>query len=591
MIPESTLAQIQERTDIVELVSGYVPLKRVGRSFKANCPFHHEKTPSFIVNPDKQIFHCFGCGVGGNVFSFFMKIEKRDFRDAVEVLADRAGIEIPDDRPQDTEAARRSAQLVQANGFAVEFYRGVLRDRPEAQGARDYLRRRGVLEKTLEDFRVGFAPDSWDALQRAAKTGAVTEAALERAGLVIGRREGGGYYDRFRNRVIFPILDMKGACVAFGGRVMDDATPKYLNSPETEIYSKGRHLYGLFQARQAVRELDQAIVVEGYMDLIACHQAGVVNVVASLGTALTPEQVRLVKRHTHNVVMLYDADKAGEAATLRGLELFLEEGVEVKVVRLEKGHDPDSFLRERGAGPFREALAAAKNLFEYKLGLLKDRHPAGTVEGKVRIATEMVGVLHKVRNEILRAAWTKELSRDLGLPEEALFAEMRKAAPGPERGGPSPARPEGEVPLLERLLLGLVLDSIEFARTARGAELMPDDFRHPAARRVAGRLLTEDPGVSGAAVLMNFFKDDPEAIEAISLAAAEADRIDGAAEKTKCLFDCLLKVKRSRLRNEREGLRSELLTAERQGDQNRISRLMYDLEELNKREKRIHEKK
>lgn len=589
MIPETTLTQIQERVDIVEIVGGYVPLKRAGRSFKAPCPFHPEKTPSFIVNPDKQIFHCFGCGVGGNVFGFLMKIEKRDFRDVVEMLAERMGIEIPKDRPVNEEVSKRAALFAKANQAAMDFYHKILQSGREAEKARDYLRRRGIREKTIEDFKIGYAPEAWDSFYRAVKSD-VPEAVLEKAGLLIAKKEGGGYYDRFRHRVIFPILDAKGVCVAFGGRVLDDSLPKYLNSPETEIYVKGRHLYGLFQARRAIREIDQAIVVEGYMDLIACHQAGVENVVASLGTALTGDQVRLIKRNTANVIMLYDADKAGEMATLRGLELFLEEGLEVKIVRLAKGHDPDSFIKEFGVERFREELAAAKTLFDFKLSVLKNQHPAGTLEGKVKIANEMVQLFAKVPNEILKAAWTRELSKELSISEEALFAEMRKAKEPAKPAAKTEARLSGAgpVPPLEKILLGLTFEP-DFLRAAQ-QELRAEDFRHPTVRRVmAGLLASATTAVP--AQLMNLYKDDPEAVETILAASAEADKLDSPVDRKKSFEDCLLKVRRARLTVEREGLRTEILDAERHGDKNRISQLMAHLEALNKRDRQINEKK
>ncbi|MBI2095309.1 MAG: DNA primase [Candidatus Omnitrophica bacterium] len=402
MIPDAVLSQIQERLDIVEVVSDFVPLRRAGRNFKANCPFHEERTPSFVVNPDKQIFHCFGCGVGGNVFSFLMKFEKKDFREVVEALAEKTGVEIPKDRTENPAAQKRTAQALEANRLALEFYHECLLTKAEAQTARRYLESRGIRRETIEHFKIGYAPESWDALYRALKDRA-SEETLEKNGLVLPKK-GGGFYDRFRGRVIFPILDAKGICVAFGGRVLDQSLPKYLNSPESEIYSKGRNLYGLFQARKSVRENDGAVVVEGYMDLIACHQAGVTGVVASLGTALTEEQARLIRRHTSNVTILYDADKAGEMATLRGLEIFLEQALEVKVVRLPEGHDPDSYLQERGGEALKAELAGAKSLFEFRLSLAKAKHDAGALEGRVKIANEMALLLGKVRGRAEAAA-------------------------------------------------------------------------------------------------------------------------------------------------------------------------------------------
>lgn len=592
MIPDSVLNQIQERTDIVELVAAHVTLRRAGRSFKACCPFHHEKTPSFIVNPDRQTFHCFGCNVGGNVFGFLMKIERKDFREVVEQLADRCGVEIPKDKPVDTEAARRTAVFAKANQIAADFFRKTLLESREAEDARAYLKKRGIDAATAEEFNLGFAPDAWDALLKVLRP-EVQDALLERTGLFLPKK-GGGHYDRFRNRVMFPIVDMKGACVAFGGRVMDDSTPKYLNSPETEAYVKGRHLYGLFQGRKAIRDEDVAIVVEGYMDLIACHQAGAQNVVASCGTALTTEQARLIRRSTNNVVMLYDADKAGEAATLRGLEIFLEEGMDVKIVRLPEGHDPDSYVREQGAGRFRSELSAAKTLFEYKLSVLKQKYGANGLEGKVKIANEMVTLFAKVKNEILRSAWLRELSKDLSLSEEALAAEMRKAPREGHAGWPQAPKadaaylPAGrlEAPIVEKQVVGILLELPALVATAR-EELRVDDFKHPLMRKIASEVFAAEAPMS-AARLITFYKEDPDAARAISLACAEADIL---ADKKKAFADCVAVLKRSRIKNRLTSLRSEIAEAERAGDKGRLNRLMRDFNELNKGMRQIDEKK
>ncbi|MBI3315776.1 MAG: DNA primase [Candidatus Omnitrophica bacterium] len=585
MIPEAVLNQIQERTDIVELISGYLPLRKAGRSFKAPCPFHPEKTPSFFVNPDKQIFHCFGCGAGGNVFSFVMKQEKKDFLEAVEMLAERAGVEIPAWRASNPAADERAALLMKAAERAADFFHRQLTESTEASKAREYFKKRGIAGTTAARFKLGYAPDSWDALYRGLKAD-FSESVLERSGLVISKKEG-GFYDRFRNRVIFPILDIKGSCLAFGGRVLDDSLPKYLNSPETELYSKGRHLYGFFQAKTSVREQDAVVVVEGYMDLITCHQAGVENVVASLGTALTPDQVRLIKRHTKNVIILYDSDTAGEMATLRGLELFLEEGLEVKIVRLLKGHDPDSFLKAFGAGRLKEELKNAQTLFEYKLGILKARWDARTLEGKVKIANEMVGLFAKVQNEILRAAWTQALSEELGLSEEALLAEIRRSDAKPQSAArPAENAPKTELPAAEKLLLGLMLEEDFFLEKAR-LSLVADDFQHVKLREIARRILENEGGFVSAAQFINVFSEDAEAARVISMACAE---IAAAVDKPKTFDDCLRWVKRSQSAREREGLQVQILAAQQAGDKNRISRLLYDLHQLNKGMKEIYEK-
>lgn len=584
MIPEAILSQIQDRLDIVEIISAHIPMKRAGRNFKACCPFHGEKTPSFMVSPDKQIFHCFGCGVGGNVFSFLMKIEKKDFREVVEMLADRVGVEIPKDK-QNTQAVERLSLFVNANIAAQNFFHETLLKKPEGEKGRSYFQKRGIREKTITEFKLGYAPESWDGLMRAVK-GSVPEKVLESLGLIMAKKDG-GFYDRFRGRVMFPILDGKGNPVAFGGRVLDDSLPKYMNSPESEIYIKGRHLYGLHQARKSIREKDFVIIVEGYMDLIACFQAGVENVLASLGTALTPDQVRLVKRHTKNVIMLYDADKAGEMATMRGLELFLEEAVEVKVVRLPKGHDPDSFIKEFGKQAFEKEIAQAQTLFDYKLGHLKELYDARSLEGKVKIANEMVLLFAKVQNEIQRAAWVRELAKQLNVSEDALTAELKKGngkAKPSKSEAPAPAKKES--PSVEKLLLGLWLEHPDYLEKSRdGVE--PADFRHEKIKLIANRLLAS--GYQTVRDIMNEFKEDAEAIEILSAATAEMEK-EGSKERM--LSDCLFQIRETRLHERGQSIRTkELPEAEKSGDKNLRNELLSELTQIRRQEEEIKKKK
>ena len=584
MIPEATLDQIQDRADIVEIISALVPLRRAGRNLKANCPFHQEKTPSFVVNPDKQIFHCFGCGAGGNVFSFLMKFEKKDFLEVVESLAERVGIEIPKEKNRDAASSERWELLLKTHRLAQEFYHQFLLKHQEASDAREYLEKRGLSQKTIEDFKIGFAPESWDTLTAALRK-QFPESLLEKSGLVLPRKEG-GFYDRFRKRIIFPILDAKGQCIAFGGRVMDDSVPKYLNSPETEIYVKGRHLYGLAQARSSIRELDAAIVVEGYMDVIGCVQAGVTNVVASLGTALTPDQVRLVKRQTQNVFILYDADKAGEMATQRGLELFLEEGMEIRIVRLPEGHDPDSYIRDAGIERFRAAMGAAQPLFDYRLALLKKQHGVATLDAKVKIANEMVKLFSRVRNEILVSAWTRALASELQLSETALQSETKKSKESAANHYlTAPRVPETrpvsqEIRPAERLLLGLLLERPDLLRLA-GGSLTAEEFENASVKKTFSRLreLAQAGREATVAHLINVFGEDEETGRLLTSASAEAERV---TEKEKAFEDCLTWMRRSRLHGQREELQTRILEAQKEGDHDRIRALMRDFGELNK---------
>jgi len=582
MIPESVIRLIQDRVDIVEVIGSVVPLRRAGRNFKAPCPFHPEKTPSFMVSPDKQIFHCFGCGAGGDVIGFVMKFEKKDFREAVESLADRAGVEIPRDSREDPKVAERRALFAKANGLAAEFYHRTLLTDRGAQGARDYLKRRGLSEATISEFKIGVAPEAWDAFYRIASK-QVPEEILERAGLLIRRKEG-GFYDRFRNRIMFPIHDNRGECVAFGGRVLDDSLPKYLNSPETEIYTKGRHLYGLYQAKRAVREADRIFIVEGYMDLVSCHQAGVREVAASLGTALTTDQARLIRRHTKNVFILYDSDRAGEMATQRGLEICLEEDLEVRIVRLPEGHDPDSFIKEFGTERFQQETAKSRSLFEYKLDVLKKIHDAQTIEGRVRIANDFVPIFAKVKNEILKSAWVRELARELSLPESALLSEAERKAI-PSKAGPV-ATPAGVSILrpVERWLLGLLFEQPMLLDVAR-QEVLPEDFENAVARRIVERLFSFKAGETvKAGHWISAFREEPDAMETISRACAEAENV---AEKEKVFGDCVSQLKKGRLDRQRRRFMDELGVAHREGDQSRIAKILAHLDDLNRQERQL----
>jgi len=418
--------QVRARTDIVEVVSGHVLLKKAGKNYLGLCPFHSEKTPSFTVSPDKQLFYCFGCQEGGDVFTFLEKKEGMSFREALEYLAEAAGVSLPE--AEDPESRRRAA-LVEALEMAAAFYRATL-ERLEAAGrARAYLERRGVRPETIERFGLGYAPAEWDGMYLALRKKGISEEVLLQAGL-IGRRAGGGVYDRFRNRIMFPIKDVTGRVIGFGGRALDDSGPKYLNSPETLVFRKGQCLYALNLAREAVRRSGRAVMVEGYMDVVSAHQAGVENVVASLGTALTEEQARLVLRYAGEAVMAYDADAAGEAATLRGLDVFNAMGCRVKVAVLPEGQDPDDIVRQGGREALETIVERAVPLVEYRLARSMKGVDTGTVEGKVKVSEEMVPVLSRIKNAVERSSYIRMVASQLGIDEAALSAEVDK-----RRGG------------------------------------------------------------------------------------------------------------------------------------------------------------
>jgi len=590
MIPQPVLDQIQDRCDIVELVQQYLPLRRAGRSFKSCCPFHTEKTPSFWVTPDKQIFHCFGCGAGGNVFTFLMKIEKLDFREAVRRLADRAGVVIPEDE-QYRKTRDEHAPLYEANRLAAEFFIRFLRESHADSPARRYIARRGLSERARTDFKVGYSPNEWDRLIRHF-SGKFTPELLERAGLAL-KKQGGGWYDRFRGRLMFPITDAKGRVVGFGGRVLDDSTPKYINSPETAVYQKGRTLYGLYEALDGIRENDRIIIVEGYTDVTACFEAGCAYAVSSSGTALTTDQIRLLKRYTRRVTVLFDADQAGRMATLRGLDLLVEEGCDVDVAAMPQGHDPDSYVKDFGAEKFRaQVIGAARPLFEYKYGLLARQYDASKVGGKAQIAGEMLGTICRIPNEVLKAGWVRELSGRLHIPEDALLAEMRKAASslrGPVReaaaGAPrqEPAAPLA-VPPGEKLILGLAVNFEDLWQKARD-NLKAEDFMHPDSRLIAGMVLgAEQWSRIRPSRILNYLENNERASAMIRQAVQEAESI-GEERRQQAYDDCLRRLDQLRQRRLQDVLLEKITACERMNDQENLGKFLKEFAQVRKKGK------
>jgi DNA primase len=428
VIPDEKIAEVRERASIYEVVSDYIALRKSGANYQGLCPFHGEKTPSFNVNPARGIFHCFGCGVGGNAITFVMKMEGLSFPEAVRHLAKKVGVVIEDHAPTPAEKKRQDErdELFRLSELAVNLYRRILLEDPAGEPGRRYLAGRGVDAATSEAYRLGFAPDRWDTLVRHLEQKRASLPLAEKLGLVRSR-DGGGYYDTFRNRLLFTIADPQGRPIGFGGRVLDDSLPKYINSPESPIYHKSEVLFGVHLARQAMREQDGAIVVEGYFDHLALYQAGVRNVVASCGTALTPGHLKLLQRYAGKLFTLFDADGAGKKATLRTLDLVLEENQPAWVIELPAGDDPDSFVNARGAGAFSECVAKARPMFEFYLRDKLQSGDTGSVAGKVGIVEELTPRLLKIANPVERDMYLTELSRLLGINGQVLRKKLGRA--------------------------------------------------------------------------------------------------------------------------------------------------------------------
>jgi len=433
MIPDEKVREVRERASILEVISEYVGLKKSGVNYLGLCPFHTEKTPSFNVNPAKGIYHCFGCGVGGDVVSFIMRIEGMAFPEAVRFLARRVGVEIPD-RPQ-TDAEKRRADerehLYEVHETAVRYYEKVLLEEKAGEPGRAYLQRRGVDGDTARAYRIGFAPDSWDVLARYLERKRIPLEEAEKIGL-LRRRDRGGFYDGFRNRLLFPITDLQGRPIGFGGRVLDDSLPKYLNSPESPIYRKSDVLFGMGTAKHAIREKGEAFIVEGYFDHLALYRAGFRNVVATCGTALTDNHLKLLKRFAGKALLLFDADKAGKKATFRAMDLFLEGGFPASVVQMPPDEDPDTFLERYGVDSFARVVGEAKPVFEYFFRDLCRLHEIGSVEGKVAILTELTPRLGKIADQVERDLYVREIARVLAIEESDVRRKTgRAAAPSP----------------------------------------------------------------------------------------------------------------------------------------------------------------
>lgn len=434
LIREEDINEIREKADLVEIVSHYVNLKKSGRIFKGLCPFHHEKTPSFVVDPSKQLYHCFGCSEGGNVYTFVMKIDNLDFPETVRYLAERIGYHLRYEKPEETQKLSHKARLYEALNQAMLFYHQLLTSSSEGQAALTYLKNRGYVSDTVNAFNLGFAPGGWNTLLNHLRSKGFNTAELLEVGLIVkGERGASSYYDRFRARIIFPIFDLRGRTIAFGGRILEKEKgeePKYLNSPETPIYHKSANLYGLFHAKSEMVKAEQAVVVEGYTDVLSLHQAGVSNAVATLGTAFTPEHIRLLARFTEKIILVFDPDVAGSLAAERGFDLLGESNVDIYVVSLPVDTDPADFVTSKGAEEFRKFLHQALPLVEFCINQVISRQDITKPVGRIKACNAALSLVAVIPNIIAQEQYLKKLSEKFtpqtDISYESLLAELKK---------------------------------------------------------------------------------------------------------------------------------------------------------------------
>lgn len=581
-IPEETLERIREAADILEVVSEHVQLKQRGRNYFGLCPFHTEKTPSFSVNPDLQIYRCFGCGAGGNVFRFVQEIDRVSFVEAVSFLAQRTGIALPADQKRGDDD--QSDYLYRANELASKYFGHMLRQ-PQGQKALEYLYSRGLDDATFERFGLGYAPPGWTSFMEVAGRRGFDPPVLERAGLALASRRGSGHYDRFRDRVTFQIANLSGRAIGFGARALQpDDEPKYLNSPETEIYHKSAVLYGMSETRQAIRQRDCAIVVEGYMDLLSLVQRGVEAVVATSGTALTEQHTRLLGRYAQRVVLVFDGDTAGSMAAGRGIETLLGTNLDIRVVSLPPEHDPDSYVRQNGPDEFERLVEHAGSGLDFYLDQLARRMDLGSVGGKAQAAGLLMPLFERCRESVRRDLMLRQAAQRLDVDEIALREDLQRAMERPRRPGrtvaaapvderlPDPPRPERE-------FLGLLLQHPGFI-AASASQLDLEALSDPRVIELLRLLFERYAGDAGdgyrtldIAMLMSDL-ESPALVQLVSICAMEGF---DETQVERQWADYIYSFRRDNLTRQIEAVRRQQLTAVSAGDTDGATRAATEM--------------
>ncbi|MEA1967750.1 MAG: DNA primase [Thermodesulfobacteriota bacterium] len=569
-IPEDKIAELLNRADVVDVISESVVLKKSGRNYFGVCPFHSEKTPSFSVSPQKQIFHCFGCGVGGNVFSFLMRQHGLSFPEAVKMVARKYNVEI-DTGPMSPEVKKKielKEGLFRLNKRVADYYFNNLQKQSKAERARDYLNTRKITSDIIDLFHIGYSLDSWDDIVLFFRKMKLGRNLAEKSGLVLPKKQNQGYYDRFRNRIIFPIFDINMQVAGFGGRVMDDSMPKYLNSPETFVYNKGKILYGLHVSKQYCRQKDLVYIVEGYFDFLSLYQHGIKNVVASLGTALTEEHVRLLKGFALKMVLVFDSDAAGVNAAKRSISTFVKQGVDVRVLVLPKGKDPDSFVCEHGGRRFEELAGKAMEVIPFLTGVAVEKHGL-SIEGKIKILDEIKPRIAEVEDSAARSLYVRELSEYLGIDEKAVLEKVRDVHSGQTIERIDLNRHGTEVLESDRREMQMLSMMIQYSDVRKEilAKNILDSFYSDRLKRI-GKIVAgfEKFGPGLAADLMASVQNSEDQEMIASLAMMEIPGVDNLFEKSVSLMNRIVKV-----RNKSENILANRIRKAEQGGNSDLS--------------------
>ncbi len=573
-IPEEKIAEIRTAADILDVVSESVVLKKSGRNFLGLCPFHAEKTPSFSVNREKQIFYCFGCGAGGNVFTFLMKHDAMSFPEAVRALAGKYGIElpVPGQSPEQRRRYSDREKILAINRKAAEFFKAALHRKGTGDRATAYLHRRQMPPEVLEDFQIGFAPAGWDQLVSHARQTGLSLPLVEKAGLIVPRKSGDGYYDRFRERIIFPIEDIGGRVIGFGGRVLDDTLPKYLNSPENPVYHKGRSLYGAHQARNHCRQTGTVFVVEGYFDVLSLHQNGIKNTVATLGTSLTVDHARMLRGfvgEAGRVVLVYDSDEAGIRAAERSIQVFDKEYVDAQIIVLPAGHDPDSFVCEHGGGRFAHLAENAQSVIPFLMDSAQNKYGL-SVEGKVKIVAELAGPLALLGDPVKRALYIRELAERLGIEESALLEKIRAAGTGGFKKKAEQSRAPDNKNVknrLERKILAMMLQFPDILDNIDQQKVL-DHFSDPVLRRIGEYVLSRRNRPVRASEIVEGVEGSEATVAALAMEDEPWNRKSGV--------QLIAQFLKGGAGSSRDVLMEEIMAAEKGSDEASLDRLLAE---------------
>ena len=551
---DELIDEIRTSNDIVDIISQYVTLKRSGRNYFGLCPFHKEKSPSFSVSPDKQIFHCFGCGAGGNVIHFISKIEGLDFRESLDLLAERAGIILPTDTSvEDTKRQELKSKVYEVNEAAAMFYHENLY-KPTSKDAQNYVKKRRLDNKTLKAFLLGYSTTGYADLYNYLRQKGFSNEQIV-ASWLVKKTDSGNYVDRFRNRFMIPILDVRGKVIAFGGRVLDDSKPKYVNSGETIVYSKGRHLFGLNVAKKF--DTSRLLVVEGYMDAISLYQRGITNVVASLGTALTENQARLLRKYSPQIILGYDSDDAGQAAIVRGLDILANMGCDVRVLQMTGAKDPDEYVIKYGSGQFTKLMDEAISLVEYKVKILMKNSTINSSNDKIKFLNEVAKILVPIENKIEQEVYIDKISAEYKISKEAIYGEINRRKYGNKNPmkildkAPIKKKSEetitGESLKKENVLISLLINEGLPVYEKVKDIIQPEDFKHEQNRKIAKKMYEEfEKGKSNIDNVIGLFEDDQDTINELTAIMSDDYQIQ---DTDKCVEDILYTYSREQMIN------------------------------------------